>query len=158
MAIALAPDGGRLASAICDKSVRVWDLCDPEAPALILAGHHDGVSWVAFSPDGNGLASAGLDKTVRVWDLLQPKAPALILVRHQADKCGRMRLLWTLFRLGTDRRDDSAALPDREYLVGLHPGEPFDLARGRPLHFHDIDGLDLAQTEVQAQVTLRHDA
>jgi hypothetical protein len=62
------------------------------------------------------------------------------------------------FAWGLIAANDPAAFPDREYLVGLHLSEAFDLARGRPLHFHDIDGLDFAKTEVQAQITLRHDA
>jgi WD40 repeat protein len=68
--VAFSPDGKRLASASCDKTVRVWD-AQTGQEILILKGHTDCVTCVAFSPDGKRLASAtghGSGNEVKVWD------------------------------------------------------------------------------------------
>lgn len=71
-AIALRPDGARLASAHAgdDNTVRVWNTRTGEEVAR-LRGHDDAVTCLAFSPDGRRLASAGGfdDGTVRLWDV-----------------------------------------------------------------------------------------
>ncbi|MEO8846127.1 MAG: protein kinase [Kofleriaceae bacterium] len=65
--ITVSPDGERIAGAMSDRTVRVWDA---QGPLLaILRGHSDLVLDVAFSPDGSELASASYDKTIRIWQL-----------------------------------------------------------------------------------------
>ena len=65
--LAVSPDGGRIAGAMSDRTVRLWD---SEGKLLsVLRGHSDLVMDVAFSPDGLQLASASYDKTVRTWEL-----------------------------------------------------------------------------------------
>jgi WD40 repeat protein len=67
-ALALSPDGKKLASGGCDRLVRVWDLASGKLEHSI-ENHADWVLGVAFTPDGKGLATASRDKTAKVWDL-----------------------------------------------------------------------------------------
>ena len=65
--LALSPDGGTLASASWDRTVRLWPLAGGAPRAL--EGHAQNVNAVAFAPDGRHVVSAGYDATVRVWTL-----------------------------------------------------------------------------------------
>ncbi|MEV5170713.1 WD40 repeat domain-containing protein [Streptomyces flaveolus] len=70
-----SPDGNTLATASYDRTVRLWDVTDPNRPAPLgrpLTGHTSWVSSAVFSPDGRTLASAGDDGTVRLWDVSDP--------------------------------------------------------------------------------------
>jgi len=68
MGTALSPDGSKLAGAMNDRTVRIWDV---ETGRLLetLRGHTDLPLAVAFSPDGMLVASSSYDKTIRVWQL-----------------------------------------------------------------------------------------
>ena len=65
--ITVSPDGTRIAAAMGDRTVRIWD--DTGRLLQTLRGHADLVMDVAFSPDGRLLASSSYDKTVRIWHL-----------------------------------------------------------------------------------------
>src|SRR6185312_3957857 len=67
VALAVSPDGGTLASAAWDRTVRLWPLSGG-APG-VLEGHTQNVNGVAFTPDGKNLVSAGYDATLRIWPL-----------------------------------------------------------------------------------------
>ena len=60
--IAFSPDGKTLASAMDNRTVRLWDIQTGERPR-ILTGHKDIVFSVAFSPDGKTLTSGSHDGT-----------------------------------------------------------------------------------------------
>jgi len=45
-----------------------------------------------------------------------------------------------LFDFGFDGFDDPASFADGQNLIGFHLREPFDLVRGRPLHFDVVEG------------------
>jgi WD40 repeat protein len=66
--MAVSPDGSRIAGAMPDRTVRVWD-ASTGSVLKILRGHADLTMDVAFSPDGTLLASSAYDKTVRVSEL-----------------------------------------------------------------------------------------
>jgi WD40 repeat protein len=66
-AVAFSPDGSRMATALADHKVRLWDVRTGQE-VLVLRGHGDKVSSVAYSPDGTRLASAAYDATAGVWD------------------------------------------------------------------------------------------
>ncbi|MGO9463598.1 MAG: c-type cytochrome domain-containing protein [Isosphaeraceae bacterium] len=63
-ALAFRPDGGQLASASFDQTVRFWDLGQCR-PAGIFRGHSDFVYALAYTPDGKALYSAGKDRTIK---------------------------------------------------------------------------------------------
>lgn len=67
-AVAIAPDGRRLAAGSADRTIRIWTLDPPGSPGLCLRGHSDQVMDVSFLPGGDSLLSAGYDGTVRLWD------------------------------------------------------------------------------------------
>ncbi len=64
-AIALSPDGTKLATAGGDWVVRLWEVGIGKY-ITSLTGHSSAVNSVAFSPDGKILASAG--STLHLWD------------------------------------------------------------------------------------------
>ena len=72
-AVAFAPDGGLLATASEDGTVRVWDTGRwAVRRALTHPGHE--LSEVAFSPDGSRLAAKS-DAAVLLWDTVTWAGP-----------------------------------------------------------------------------------
>jgi tetratricopeptide (TPR) repeat protein len=65
-AVAFSPDGKFLAAGSEDRTVRLWEVRNPQAPPLVLRGHEDEVRAVAFSPDGKFLASGG-GRIILIW-------------------------------------------------------------------------------------------
>jgi WD40 repeat protein len=70
-ALAFAPDGGLLASAGQDGTVRLWDVARGKQLA-VFGAHPGGALCVTFSADGKALATGGLDFTAKVWDVPRP--------------------------------------------------------------------------------------
>jgi WD40 repeat protein/serine/threonine protein kinase len=67
--VAFSPDGGRIASAGKDRTIKIWE-SQTGKPLLEIPGAHDKAACsVVFHPDGRHLASAGADRLVKVWDL-----------------------------------------------------------------------------------------
>jgi eukaryotic-like serine/threonine-protein kinase len=73
VALALSPDGRRLASGSEDGWVRLWDV--PSGREIAGANeHHLALRSVQFSPDGRSLVSAGYDPTSYLWDATTGRA------------------------------------------------------------------------------------
>ena len=71
-AVALSPDGSRLAVALPDREpsgrIAVWDASEG-THLETLDKHKHQVTALAFSPEGEYLLSASRDRTVRLWDV-----------------------------------------------------------------------------------------
>ncbi len=67
-AVALSPDGTKLACGGADRAIRVFEVAT-QKELLAIEDHADWVMDVAWSPDGTKLASASRDKTAKVFDL-----------------------------------------------------------------------------------------
>lgn len=65
-AVAISPDGKRIATGSYDKKVIVWD-AQLREQVHTLTQHNGAIYDLAFSPDGKLLASASADETVKIW-------------------------------------------------------------------------------------------
>jgi len=64
--VALSADGGLVASASDDGTLKLWAAPSGQLVAT-LRGHSGGVVGVALSADGRLVASSGYDGTVKLW-------------------------------------------------------------------------------------------
>ena len=70
-AVAISPDGTKVASGGWDKNVRLWDV-NTGKQIRCMVGHRTAnyslVTSVSFSPDGQYILSTGGDGSARIWD------------------------------------------------------------------------------------------
>src|SRR5262245_4734794 len=71
LAVAVSPDGTRVASGDQGGGVRVWTRNTSDR--LTLRGHRGAVAAVAFSSDSRRLASGSTDGSLRIWDAVSGK-------------------------------------------------------------------------------------
>jgi len=67
MCVSFSPDGGHIATAGYDFTVRVWDATTTQE-VRAFSNHDWPIFTIAFSPDGRRLASGSADTTIRIWD------------------------------------------------------------------------------------------
>jgi WD40 repeat protein len=85
-ALAVSPDGQRLATGHINGRVILWEL--PTGTELASPpGHLAWVYTVAFSPDGRTLATGGGDHVVRLWDGVTGMARAVLPQQPREVKC-----------------------------------------------------------------------
>jgi hypothetical protein len=90
LALALSPDGKRLAAGGCDRVVRIWDVSGGVLNAKLeqsIENHADWVLAIALAADGKHLLTASRDKTAKVWDLAA-KESVMTFPDHQAPVYG----------------------------------------------------------------------
>ena len=86
--VRFTPDNRWLITTSSDKTVRIWDLNDPNPgkASFALRGHEGGIGTMTLMPDGSGLFTASADKTVRFWNLRDlshpPAARVFSVFRH----------------------------------------------------------------------------
>jgi WD40 repeat protein len=85
--VAFSPDGGLVASASEDGTVRVMSTATNE-DLFTLKGHQYEVRAVAFSPDGQHLATSSLDRTVKIWHA--HRGPSPFRLRGHTASLGRV--------------------------------------------------------------------
>uniref|UniRef100_A0A674GSR7 Uncharacterized protein n=1 Tax=Taeniopygia guttata TaxID=59729 RepID=A0A674GSR7_TAEGU len=85
-AVALADASGQLLlSGGDDGVVRAWDRrCLAEGPALTLAGHRDGLTFLHARGDGRYVVSNSKDQSAKLWDLRRPSGAAALAATRRA--------------------------------------------------------------------------
>ncbi len=81
-ALAFSPDDQTLVTGGSDRTVRLWNLADLEAPPLIIEGQTE-ILWLAVSPTGDTLTAAGSDGAIRLWSMAVPTAQPVTLLGHE---------------------------------------------------------------------------
>ncbi|MCF7765869.1 MAG: hypothetical protein K9N62_19545 [Verrucomicrobia bacterium] len=66
-AMAISPDGSRLATGGYDQRILMWNL-GTGTMERALTGHNGAIFGLAFRPDGRVLASASADRTIKLWN------------------------------------------------------------------------------------------
>ena len=120
-AVAFSPDSRRLAAALADRTIVMWDL--EYGTRRVFEGHRDLVHDVAFSPAGGLLASASYDRTVRLWDLSSTASRAL---RGHTDSVDSVAFSPSGSKLASGSRDGTV----RVWRAELEDTEVDDTLRG----------------------------
>ncbi|GAA2637638.1 hypothetical protein SMC26_37690 [Actinomadura fulvescens] len=82
-AMAVSPDGARLATAGFDRKVRVFDIATRSPVGGPLGVSTNGlIDALAFSPDSRTLAITADDETVRLWDVARGRPAGATLTGH----------------------------------------------------------------------------
>lgn len=126
-AIALSPDGKRLATGGRSGRVELWDVRSGGRLSSLDA-HAKGVTGIAFCPGGDRLASAGGDGTVKVW------AAGKVVWSSPGSKDGKDALVFRSVRFSPDGQYLAALGGPPEHLPDQgEPGPPGAPGPGGPM-------------------------
>lgn len=93
--VAWHPDGRQLAAITWEKTVRIWDVNEPEQfnilgvpqPPQTPELREVGPAILAFSPDGRHLAVGNLDGSVAIWDV-ETQRQTSVTILHESNITG----------------------------------------------------------------------
>jgi len=67
VSVRYSPDGSRIVSGACDKTIKIWDAVT--GSHIMTLGDHKGcVNSVEYSRDGTYIVSGSSDKSIKMWD------------------------------------------------------------------------------------------
>ena len=134
-ALAVSPDGGRIAAGDRDNRVVLWDLGSRRIAATLTADASDieSISALAFVPGSTRLVAASTDGTARIWDTTSTAAPALTLGRVGDPPLGAVAVSPDGSRIATAAGDQTIRIWDSRSgsLVGtllMSAGQAISLA------------------------------
>jgi WD40 repeat protein/serine/threonine protein kinase len=130
--IAFSPDGKRLATAVDDRTVRIWDVATGQA-VMTLKGHARPVNFVLFSPNGKRLATAATDHSIRLWDA-QTGAPQAVL-HVPGDGVHALAFSPDGARLGSLDWNDEVRIWDAAQARSIRSEKPFGKS-----DYHPVEG------------------
>lgn len=82
--VAYSPDGGKLATASFDGTVRLWDVATGELLHSPLTDQNGRVLSVVFSPNGQMLATGGADRRILLYDVATKRRIGEPLIGHDS--------------------------------------------------------------------------
>eukprot|EP00878_Enallax_costatus_P031171 GHUV01034063.1.p1 GENE.GHUV01034063.1~~GHUV01034063.1.p1 ORF type:complete len:110 (+),score=20.69 GHUV01034063.1:434-763(+) len=75
-----------MATGSIDKTIKIWDVRQPQQPLTTLHGHSYAVRRVQFSPHAESLlASCAYDMSVKLWDYRAPEDALLRSWDHHTE-------------------------------------------------------------------------
>ncbi len=122
-AVALSPDGTRLAAAANYDEIHLWDVATGRVTAT-LRGHTGRLNSVEFSPDGATLASGASDQTIKLWDVATGAEIATLETTGRRAWVGAVTFSWDGTMIASGHGNGTARVWD------LATGEPVATLEG----------------------------
>jgi WD40 repeat protein len=82
LAVTVSPDGDRVAAAVADEGVLLWEFPHRLTTPIAL-GRNARVSSLTFSPDGRRLAAGTTTGELRLWNITDPLRSESVLPAHR---------------------------------------------------------------------------
>ena len=143
MGVAFSPDGGRIAAAGTDGTIRLWSATTGKSASTPLLGHTDAVRQLAFSRDGARLVSGSFDNTVRVWSMARDPGTGHATAWHTSHSIRPA--------IASPRRTEMARqhVEQRQRSIGARAA--------RALRRHVVGGIQPGRTSAGQRRRRRHD-
>lgn len=82
-ALAVDPQGKRIATGGASGEVAMWDTSRPGEPPRMIDAHNGWVTALAFNPDGSLLVTAAEDGDAKIWNLDKQESSPIVLKGHR---------------------------------------------------------------------------